>query len=308
MQKLNEDKIKLPLDEILLSNGYTLKKDKCSKNFRTLTNHNGESLVITRQANGHYLYFNPNELKDKGNIFSFCKNRNIKISQLLNKEFNYIELNHNINPTIINNKAIEFVTKYKELKPLENNNLLSRERFINEKIIKNFNTIKRDVLNNICIPMYIFDISVNGKDIISQSGYISYLDKPITKNKNGNPYHKPIKQLCYGNKGLEIIRNQNNKQKISEIQTILITESIIDSLSLYELKDYNPDTTLLCSTNGQVTKTHKELFAYFNKEATNAKIILGFDNDINGERFYKESKEIFTHKEVMTRKADSKRF
>ncbi len=57
---------------ILMQNGYFHKKDKCSRNFITMSN-DSDLIVITRQTNGQYLYFNPNEESDRGNIYSFVK-------------------------------------------------------------------------------------------------------------------------------------------------------------------------------------------------------------------------------------------
>ncbi|HFS5128375.1 TPA: hypothetical protein ACHDUO_001768, partial [Campylobacter jejuni] len=79
----NEEILTLPFDMILMQNGYFHKKDKCSRNFITMSN-DSDLIVITRQTNGQYLYFNPNEESDRGNIYSFCKNRGIKINDLLN--------------------------------------------------------------------------------------------------------------------------------------------------------------------------------------------------------------------------------
>ncbi|MCH5322776.1 MAG: hypothetical protein J1E31_04240 [Helicobacter sp.] len=78
----NKEYLNLPLDTLLLERGYTLKRDKCSKASTILFN-DKELLIVTRQSNGNYLYFNPNEEKDRGNIFSYCKNRGIKVSTLL---------------------------------------------------------------------------------------------------------------------------------------------------------------------------------------------------------------------------------
>lgn len=82
---------------ILLERGYTLKRDKCSKASTTLFN-DKELLIVTRQSNGNYLYFNPNEEKDRGNIFSYCKNRGIKVSTLLeSKNLEELQSNHILN-------------------------------------------------------------------------------------------------------------------------------------------------------------------------------------------------------------------
>ena len=74
-----EEVLQLPLDQILLNLGYFKDKEKSSKNHIKLKNNNGDTLVVSRNAKGHYLYFNPHdEQKDRGNIFNFCKNRGIK--------------------------------------------------------------------------------------------------------------------------------------------------------------------------------------------------------------------------------------
>ncbi|ELV0376959.1 toprim domain-containing protein, partial [Campylobacter upsaliensis] len=51
--------------------------------------------------------------------------------------------------------------------------------------------------------------------------------------------------------------------------------------------------TLLCSTNGQLSKTQKEVFAYLNDNFKEAKVYLGFDNDSKGKEFEKSAREFF---------------
>ena len=77
-----EEVLQLPLDQILLSMGYAKDKEKSSQNIK-LKNENGDSLVISRNAKGDYLYFNPNDDKDRGNLLNFCKNRGVKFQDLL---------------------------------------------------------------------------------------------------------------------------------------------------------------------------------------------------------------------------------
>ncbi|EAI8568721.1 toprim domain-containing protein [Campylobacter jejuni] len=294
----NEEILTLPFDIILMQNGYSYKKDKCSRNFITMSNES-DLIIITRQTNGQYLYFNPNEENDRGNIYSFCKNRGIKINNLLNEKVDKIELKHNIEPSkSINKASIEAINNYKAFTTIKQKNFFNDDRLISQEILETFNTLKQDKHYNVCVPTYILD-NFQGKDFINSSGYIAYLRKPITHDKQGNIYSKPIKQLCYGNKGLEIIRNKDNKQKIENIKTIIITESMIDSLSLFELKNYNPNDTLLCATNGQITKSHKEIFMYFEKNAKNAKIVLGFDNDEKGLDFNLKTKQCFKEREII---------
>lgn len=303
----NEEILTLPFDNILMQNGYYHKKDKCSRNFITMTNNN-ELIVITRQINGQYLYFNPNEENDRGNIFSFCKNRGIKITDLLNEKVKNIELKHNIEPSNSMNKAsVEAINNLKTFSNIKQRNFFKEDRLIAEETLSIFNTLKQDERNNICVPTYILD-NYEGKDFINSSGYVAYLKNPIKKDKEGKKYSKPIKQLCYGNKGLEIARNSKNKQGIKDIKNIVITEAMPDSLSLFELKNLNPNETLLCATNGQITKAHKEIFEYFEKNAINAKIIFGFDNDEKGIDFTIKAKQSFKEREIIVEKPVTKDF
>lgn len=307
----NEKILKLPLDFILSNQGYIYKKEKCSKNFITMNNSYNDLIVITRQTNGHYLYFNPAELNDKGNIYSFCKNRGIKLQALLGEnKLENVELKHNINPSSnLNQKVIESINNYKSFNEVKENNFLITNRLIAQHTLELFNTLKQDKLENICVPTYILDtFSVDKKQFINQNGYMAYLKNPLLKDKDNNAYSKPIKQLCYGNKGLEIIANKESRQSLENIKNIIISESIIDSLSLFELRTYEANETLLCSTNGQITKNHKELLEYFNEKALNAKIILGFDNDEKGEAFTKEVSPIFKDRELIVEQSVLKDF
>lgn len=54
----NDGIIKYPLDEILKRIGYFEKREKSSRNYKTLTNDKEDTIVISLQSNGHYLYFN----------------------------------------------------------------------------------------------------------------------------------------------------------------------------------------------------------------------------------------------------------
>ncbi|CUU72450.1 Uncharacterised protein [Campylobacter hyointestinalis subsp. hyointestinalis] len=91
--------LELPLDEILKNNGYYEKRNKSSRNYKTLTNNQDDTIVISRQANGHYLYFNPSNDGDRGNIYNFAKNRGVGIKDLIDSDrINIDELKSNIKP------------------------------------------------------------------------------------------------------------------------------------------------------------------------------------------------------------------
>ena len=278
----NTANLNLPLDAILLNNGYFYKKEKCSVNFLTMKNENDDLIIITRANNGHYLYFNPIDDKDRGNIYSFCKNRGVKIADLLGekgvKNLEVKDLTHTINPSSLNDKAIEVLNTYKEFKDLDKSkNFFILKRFLSEECLQPFNALKQDKFHNVIVPTFILD-KCRDINFINMAGFMNYLKSPI---KRENAF---IKQLCYGKKGLEVLKNENTKS--SDIQNVIVCESIIDSLSLFELGKFESQSTLLCSTNGQITVNHCEILDFLlNKQAVKAKLIIGFDNDEKGKNF-----------------------
>ncbi|SQC36287.1 Uncharacterised protein [Helicobacter fennelliae] len=289
------DFVLLPIQEILLNVGYYIKSEKSSKHHITMSNELGDIIIITRKPNGHYLYFNPFNENDKGNIHHFCKIREIKIKELLKGK--KIQLTHKILPTELNNKEIKAAADFKGFKSI---NLKSqnqairgtylRKRGIDEEFFKNFN-IKIDTRNNICFPLYCYENKTNPKDL-TLCGYTAKLNQALTKDKQGKEYKKPITSLSFGKKGLEILKHLQTKN-LNEIQNLIITETSIDSLSFLQLKNLKPKETLLCGTNGTISQNAENalmfLFENCNKDI---KVFLGFDNDKQGIIFTEKLKNV----------------
>lgn len=302
MKFYNEKSLSLPLDVILAQKGYFYKKEKCSANFLTMKNEKDDLIVITRQNNGHYLYFNPINDADKGNIYSFCKNRNLSIDDLLDKKDlkDLQTKEHNIKPSSLNNKAIEAINAYNELNPLNlNDNFLHTQRLINKDILAKFSGLKTDKFGNACVPSFLNN-EYKGVALINQCGFMSYLSKPLNKGE------ALIKQLCYGKKGLEVLKGEDVKAK--ELENIIVCESMIDALSLFELKGFESKNVLLCSTNGQITQSHLDMLKGFVSLSKNAKFTLGFDNDEKGVNFTKKISEILKGQELCVLKPILKDF
>lgn len=289
----NNKELSMPFDEILLKNGYDIKKEKSTRNSITMSN-NIDTIVITRLSNGHYLYFNPNDTNDRGNIYSFCKNRGLKLKDLLNNKVDIKELKHNLTDTKEINNDNKVLEDFKTLKALDEDSYFVSKRLIDKEILNDFSTlIKQDKFHNICIPTYTIK-KIKDVEILTQSGYMTYLKTPMKKDKDGVVLKKSIKQICYGKKGLELLKTTTSK--MNDIKNIIISESIIDSLSLLELKNLNPNESLLCSTNGTYTNSHKESLNYLKNNIKNANFILGFDNDERGLSFSKSIKETLKEK------------
>ncbi|EAH5200756.1 hypothetical protein A7U28_08410 [Campylobacter upsaliensis] len=230
----NEDFIELALDEILKNNGYYEKKDKTSLRYKVLANVKGDLVVVSKNENGHYLYFNPNDDRDRGNIFNFCKNRGIRAEDLL-KGIEGVDLKAtNITHTSISSKkALE---EYEAMKGLAFNNFFFTKRLIDPHLMQEFVNLKQDKLKNIIVPSFTLSQTTLNEKIhsyIVPNGYVSYLCSPLIDKES--KISKNIKSLCYGTKGLEILKTQQSKKE--DVENIIITESMIDSLSLLELKE-----------------------------------------------------------------------
>lgn len=289
------DYVLLPLQEILQNANYEIKKEKSSKRHITMTHQNGEVIIITRKANGHYLYFNPFNEKDKGNIHHFCKNRNLSVKSLIYEQ--ELPQTHIITPTELKENEVKAGAEFKNFKSinLKSKNTAIRgtyllNRGIKSEIYEHFN-IKIDKRNNICFPTYIYEKNLNAKDL-SLCGYTAKLNQALTHDTQGNEYKKPIKALSFGKKGLEILKH-NATRSLKEIQHLIITETSIDSLSLLQLKNLESKKTLLCATSGSFSQNSQEAFLFLlNNCSKDTKVLIGFDNDLQGQKLVKLTKRL----------------
>ena len=97
-----QDLTKLPLHEVLLANGYKLDRVKSSKMYPCLVNvDNNERLIVSKKGE-NYLYFNPNDETDRGNILSFVRIRGLDIKELV--------ANYDTNITLANEYKHQFFT------------------------------------------------------------------------------------------------------------------------------------------------------------------------------------------------------
>lgn len=284
-----EDLTLLPLHEILIHNGFLINKDKSSRCNPVLSN--GEETVVITKKGDHYLYFNTDGSNDRGNIVNFCKNRRLDIKMLVK---NYHE--RNFADVKIPKYFDEFDKEnyrniIKEYKNLNSYNPQKNQFFINRGLYDSTiepykNSFKQDNYGNICFPHYkLFEDKKISKRIIPICGYTKRLLYPLYKDQDGNIREKPLKNIHYGNKGLEILNVSND---FNEIKKILFAESIIDALSFIQLynEKYNPNEMMLISTGGNfhiegIKPTLDEILTLCKK----ANIITCFDNDKEGLKF-----------------------
>ncbi|WP_095272250.1 toprim domain-containing protein [Helicobacter sp. 13S00477-4] len=283
-----EDLSLLPLHEVLIHNGFKLNRAKSSRNNPVVCN-DKEMLVISKRGQ-NYLYFNTDGSNDRGNIINFCKNRNLDVRVLVQNYHDGGTIDINIPKYFDREDSYKNIEEnYKNLNPYDRN---KNDFFINKGLydatIQPYkNSFKQDNYGNICFPHYkLFKLS-SGIENLSICGYTKRLTIPLYKDKQGNLREKPLKNIHYGNKGLEIL---NINKKPSDIKKIVFTESIIDALSFIQLhKDkYLPQDLILVSTGGSFhidgIKPTLDKLLELCKEAS---FITGFDNDEKGILFTK---------------------
>ena len=202
----------------------------------------------------------------------------------------------------------KFLT-FQNLKP---NNHFSNDRGISSLVLQHLvNEIKMDERENIAIPTYTIKTlqtpQQTQQKLFSKTGYQLHLKNPIAKNKEGEEYKKPLKQICYGKKGLEAMIFSTNKdtKERTKITNIILAESSIDSLSLLEKlngdKLNKPNAipnTLILSTNGTITESQLEALSYLDSKFPNAKVFLEFDKDRAGEKNTQKAQECFKNADI----------
>lgn len=313
--------VSIPMDEILLKLGYEYKKEKCTKRNFTMQNVDGDLIVISRMPNEHYLYFNPFNDNDKGNIHSFCKNRGISLKDVLYN--NVFELKHKLQYSDSKHKdsaSIKAVSEFEKFKGIQDSSFLQK-RGIDTLIANAFN-IRLDNYNNVCFPhFHVLENPFYKKVFLLQSGYTSKLRNPMIKDSGGKALepNKFIKSICYGSKGLEILKS-NECTHLSQIQNIIITESSIDSLSLFEIKNkglvkddnlfsINFENTLLCATGGNKNEAITKVIIYLRDNTQkHTKFILAMDNDEKGQYFNHQIKEILGDRIIIEEQSELKDF
>ncbi|AFI04130.1 hypothetical protein HCW_04305 [Helicobacter cetorum MIT 00-7128] len=258
----------LPLHEILLDNGYVYNKDKTSKNNPVLKHENEEgSLVIFKNQNkdGSISYTYKETHTDKvGNIITFCKDRNLKIEDLIaGKLEDYLNKQDNLKARDNSNENNEEIQKIRDefnaLKPydLENATLI-KKREIDTSLLEPYKEhLKTDSFNNLILATYLaFEDKKLNVIPIHQCGINKRLNTPLTTDKEGNIRDKPLKSIAQGSKGIEVLMPKD----LSLVKNIILSENIFDSLAYLELQGLEPKESVLISTAGQFNEQKLELF------------------------------------------------
>lgn len=314
--KANVRAYSTPLHEVLIANGYQL-LSKITPNLRWIElikeddKVAGKILVSKKYDENKqcdiYLYFNTTNEIDRGNIIDFARNRNLNPNDLLDKwkeafgnEHTEIEKIPILSRSDTGKANIEFHTgNYRRMLNADlKNSLLLENRGIYPSTAEAYSdSLKQDQHTNLVIPNYTTQKLQNGKNDLTLSGYTTRLNRPLTHHEDGTLRKKPYKFFVQGNKGIEVlIPNNSKKSHYSEIENLVITESIVDTLSFIQLKKLDSSKTIAISTNGNFGEEKmeeiilslierlneaREKFGVTNK----MRYILAMDNDEKGKSF-----------------------
>lgn len=284
--KIIEEAKQEDLSIFLANMGYKVDKTKSSRNHRVMKNDNGDKVIIHKEENGIYLYFNPLNDQDKGDIYNFFANRGIKSYKGIVDIIKGANRNIDLQPLEIAkneykvDKAVEDYNNYYKNKEHNDYSYLTEKRFIDESIIKAYShSIKSDKYGNIIVPLYLKD------NKFMQVGY----DRRLKERKEDQP-----KSYINGKKGLGILQSKDFKN----VENVVICENYIDGLSYIEINQLDPNTTAIISTQGTLNqeelKSIKEYMNIAKKHAKLSNTILAMDNDIAGKKMSNTIKEELT--------------
>lgn len=296
--------VKIPLQDILLANGYEIDREKSSSRNPVLKSNGGHKVIISLMPSGDYLYFNPNDDRDKGNIYTLAKNHGLDINEMIESYLQMpLEKKFAIKSQDSRDNVKAIMDKYNELPNYDNNaDIYFKKRSIDSNIVNTYaKNIKVDSYNNVYFPQYTL---VKDKNNIFVRGWTMKFATPLYKDKDGKLYDKPIKSITKGEKGLEILMPKDTKN----IKSVILAESSIDSLSFLEISkiadeklqyafQYKLDNAIIIATSGtsNIEKT-METIEFIHNKLNIKEYHLAFDNDEAGNKFRESYKEALLNK------------
>lgn len=290
MQDELDDFKQINLSFFSASYGFKLIKNESSKNCLVMKG-DFDKLIITRQVNGHFIYFNVNDSDDNGTIIDFIQKRtglNIgQIRKLLREYLNrplIIPAFYEIMP--INHDTSEVIKAWNLAKSCEFYPYLTERRLIKKSVVSLFSdTVKLDKRNNTLFAHH---------------------------DKNGLCGFE-IKNNCftgfYGAKGLWCKRlDQNWAIGKRRIEGILFFEGTIDALSYFQLYEAFIDfNALFVSFAGSWSERQAQIIQNLLEKQKQALVIIATDSDEAGERYAQKIVKLAAPNQVIERHKPDKK-
>jgi hypothetical protein len=254
------------IDFARIKYGYRINRKKSSKKQVVLENHDSK-VIVSRNHQGQYWYFNPQKAPDKGTIIDFVLNREAcKLEDVPEILTQYMENNQGETdfipiPNTRNNTSFE-VSPLEDFYYLEKRGIMVKTIFADEFRGRIFNSIHKNGSQefiNIAFPIYV-DQQIVGLEL-KNAGFHGYAPGSL--------------------KSLGIwISNYGHLDKDSPVE-FLIAESGIDGLSYHQL--FPPDKNrIYISTGGVLTDGQLEEIQRIINVFPQVYITLASDNDLAG--------------------------
>ena len=256
-----------------------------------LRNDVDDKIVVTRNDNGHYIYFNPENDRDKGTIFDFIENRRSgkDFSMSYAKKVIY-DFDGNLNKNYIKASGIKLLPRsnkddynkvqayFKKLPALNNTDFLEsrgiskellyspvcKNRIYNENYNDDLN--KRSYINTV-FPLY---------------GYNEKSESVVLGFERRNSEFKGAFQGSLKSASIWVSAFEKGKP----VTDFVVSESPLDSLSYAEIKkDWRSANNVYAATSGSAWDGHIDLYQKTINNLKPDNLILANDNDCAGERF-----------------------
>ena len=277
--ELERFKTDINIADVAQDMGYEIDKRKSSRKSIVLKM-GGDVIIVSRNSNGHYVYFNANNQQDSGTIIDFVQKRTGKnLGQVRKLLRQYLQSGNRIQLETSNINEIKeyyqtlatFGKLWEELKANDRTDIL----------LEDIRRIRASTLQKV-------DNLIYNKE--ERKFYL-----PVF-NKNGicglYTLDRAMKEKFFIKGSIKGIWANRTLDK--SITKIVITESPIDSLSAMELKrgDEDEDTTLHIATLGRMGQEAKETLKKVFKYLPNTELIIATDMDQAGEDIAREIAEL----------------
>lgn len=280
-EELERFKTDINIVDVAITIGYEIDKKKSSR--KSIVLKGQDTIVVSRNSNGHYVYFNPNDSRDNGTIIDFIQKKTGEnlgqvrkiLRQFLGGSMQQLEISNQNDVKNYYRTIEQFESKWKNIK--------QNKKDVRYEIFKdNIRGIELDTLHQVPHLAY----------------YEGKFYFPIF-NKNG------VSGLYYTNTNMKekyfskdsIKGIWADKPLHKSIDKIIVTESPIDSLSAVEL-GYNDENTLHIATLGRMGREAKETLSKIFKYLPNAKVLIATDRDEAGEEIAQEIANLAKDNEI----------
>lgn len=277
-------KREINLGEYLINDGFSVDKNKSSKNCLVLKNDATKFLVGIDKDTSHYFYSNVNNPQDKGSIIDYLQNhKNLSFPEIRQELRGYVSdsfysITTNtpavIQPSTHDTQKIS--SKIASFDTVNESEYLA-ERGISKETLNSHRfsgTILADEKSNLIFPH---------RDKDGYSGY-------EIRTENGKFFSSG------GSKGLWF------SKFYQEDKTLVICESQIDALSHYQL--FQDSHTRYITTGGSLSNKQKELLEIACEKSSQRvnQIVLANDNDSGGRKIDQQIKESMPNIEFQIQK------